>query len=63
MANSFIFLLWIKVGSSESGEMAAVMLQKFWDSVLALEAPETDDDSHRHLEHVGAYVCNNTVCW
>ncbi len=22
------------------------MLQKFWDSALALEAPETDDDSH-----------------
>jgi hypothetical protein len=40
-----------------------VMLQKFWDSALALEAPETDDDSHRHMEHEGAYVCNNTVCW
>jgi predicted transcriptional regulator len=35
------------VGSSESGEMASNMLQKFWDSTLALEAPETDDDSHR----------------
>jgi hypothetical protein len=22
------------------------MLHKFWDSALALEAPETDDDSH-----------------
>jgi CBS domain-containing protein len=35
------------VGSSESGEMASNMLQKFWDSALALEPPETDDDSHR----------------
>lgn len=49
MANSFIFLLWIKVGSSESGEMASNMLQKFWDSALALEPPETDDDSHSDI--------------
>ncbi|CAK9198841.1 unnamed protein product [Sphagnum troendelagicum] len=37
------------VGSSESGEMASNMLQKFWDSALALEAPETDDDSHSDI--------------
>ncbi|CAK9250457.1 unnamed protein product [Sphagnum jensenii] len=37
------------VGSSASGEMASNMLQKFWDSALALEAPETDDDSHSDI--------------
>ncbi|KAH9559143.1 hypothetical protein CY35_06G043000 [Sphagnum magellanicum] len=37
------------VGSSESGEMASNMLQKFWDSALALEPPETDDDSHSDI--------------
>ncbi|CAM6011819.1 unnamed protein product [Sphagnum balticum] len=37
------------VGSSESGEMASNMLQKFWDLALALEAPETDDDSHSDI--------------
>jgi hypothetical protein len=39
----------VKVGSSESGEMASNMLQKFWDSALALEPPETDDDSHSDI--------------
>ncbi|CAM6010757.1 unnamed protein product [Sphagnum balticum] len=58
MANSFIFLLWIKVRSSESGEMTGVMFQKFWDSALALEAPETDDDSHRLL-----YLLSDATFW
>jgi hypothetical protein len=46
-----------KVWSSESGEIAGDMLQKFWDSALALEAPETDDDSHRLLFLVSDATC------
>jgi hypothetical protein len=38
--------------------MAGDMFQKFWDSALALEAPETDDDSHRLL-----YLLSDATFW
>jgi len=31
------------------GDMATTMLQKFWDSAMALEPPEEDDDSHSDI--------------
>jgi len=37
------------VGSSGGGDMATTMLQKFWDSALALEPAEEEDDSHSDI--------------
>jgi len=41
----------MKVGGSGGGgaDTATNMLQKFWDSALALEPADEDDDSHRLL--------------
>lgn len=46
---SFTCFIAQQVGSSASGggDMATNMLQKFWDSAMALEPVEDDDDSHR----------------
>lgn len=44
--------LWKVGGGSAAGggaDQATNMLQKFWDSALALEPAEEDDDSHRFV--------------
>ncbi|KAJ7550718.1 hypothetical protein O6H91_07G114300 [Diphasiastrum complanatum] len=36
-------------GASGAGDMASTMMQKFWDSALALEPPEDEDDTHSDI--------------
>jgi hypothetical protein len=41
----------LQVGNNQNGgstDVGGTMLQKFWDSALALE-PEDDDDTHRSV--------------
>lgn len=38
--------------------MASTMLQKFWDSALALEPPDDDDDSRRYISFC-AFLCTS----
>lgn len=37
----------VEGGSGNVNDMASTMMQKFWDSALALEPPDDECDTHR----------------
>jgi hypothetical protein len=57
-------LCFSQVGGSAGagGDMATTMLQKFWDSAMALEPPEEDDDSHRLVTSTHVFLAMSCHC-
>lgn len=49
MSYLLVFYMFFKVegGSDTVNDMASTMMQKFWDSALALEPPDDECDIHR----------------